>query len=156
MFIWFFFYLNVFFSSWHFFHLNVFFQEMKTYCQIGIAIELVRSSLNHLDHLKRNLFTGIAMMIRNINLKFLLFAIGYPSSYRVKKKRPKSHSPIWTLNFRTSFKRKHSHFRFSRVISIGCMDLKQSLEISLLHFWRVDFSIFIQNIRFYRTALRAL
>lgn len=57
--------------------------ELKTYCQIGIAIELIRSILNNIGNLKSNLCTGIWAMIRNFNMKFLLFAIGYPSGYRI-------------------------------------------------------------------------
>lgn len=56
---------------------------MKTYSKIGIGIELIRSTVNNLHILKRNFIEGICAIIRKINLKFILFAIGYPCGYRV-------------------------------------------------------------------------
>lgn len=59
-------------------------QELKTYCKIGVAIEFVRSLLKNFGALKMNPMNGIYLILRRVNLKFLLFAIGYPSSYRVR------------------------------------------------------------------------
>lgn len=48
-----------------------------------MAIELARGAIKHIDIIKSNVFRGIWATIRNFNLKFVLFATGYPTTYRV-------------------------------------------------------------------------
>lgn len=59
------------------------YQELKLYSNVAIAIELVRNTIKYFKYLKSRPLRGIAKIIRSINLKFILFAVGYPSSYRV-------------------------------------------------------------------------
>lgn len=124
-----------------------FIQELKTYVQIGIAMELVRSILKHFNSLKSNLFKGVWTIMRKFNFKFVLFAIGYPSSYRV--------SVSLNHDICTNSKSKHAdegfhcfNFRFSLASLTVCMDWKQNSRTFLLHFWPADFFTFIRSYHF--------
>lgn len=50
---------------------------------MAIAIELVRNTIQHFKYFKTNPFGGISKIVLSTNLKFIIFAVGYPSSYRV-------------------------------------------------------------------------
>lgn len=43
----------------------------------------MQSTFKSFNHLKRHYIKGIWTIIRNFNFKFVLFACGYPSTYRV-------------------------------------------------------------------------
>ncbi|XP_031619737.1 transmembrane protein 135-like [Contarinia nasturtii] len=56
--------------------------ELKKYFKIGLAIEFVQSVLRNVDQFKQNAFKGVWSIITGFNVKFLLFAVCYPFTYR--------------------------------------------------------------------------
>lgn len=119
--------------------------------KIGLAIELIRSTLKHFDHLKRHFFKGIWMIISKFNFKFTLFAIGYPSGYRVIVELFRFNS----ITHMTPFRFVLPFFFLSRcspACSIDFMDLNRSLPICLQHFWPAVSFTYIQRCRSYLIA----
>lgn len=121
--------------------------------------------MKNFNHLKRHYAKGIWKIMRNFNFKFVLFAFGYPSTYRVCEFEIFIIHIVWqscahiirSFVERPQMKRNEIDFtcRFSPVCSIDFMDMKQRLHTFWPHFYRADFSTFIRNCQSYHTALRA-
>lgn len=65
------------------FILFIFYKEIKLYANVAIGIELVRNTIKYFKYLKSMPFRGISKILLSTNPKFCIFAVGYPSAYRV-------------------------------------------------------------------------
>lgn len=59
-------------------------QEIKMYLNIGVGIEFVRNAIKYSNLFKSRPFAGFWKCISSINENFVLFAVAYPCSYRVR------------------------------------------------------------------------
>lgn len=72
------------------FSISIFRQELRLYSNVAIAIELVRNTIQHFKYLKSTPFRSIWKIVSSTNLKFIIFAVGYPSAYRVIELKPQN------------------------------------------------------------------
>lgn len=106
---------------------------------MAIAIELVRNTIQHFKYLKTNPFRGIPKIVLSTNLKFIIFAVGYPSSYRVIALHF-----FFLSNFRCS---QNPFCSYSPACSMRTLDVSRKSATYCLHFYRVYFSMHIQTFR---------